>query len=366
MAAQKACRQFIRKSSLCGIQNVSDDSDPRNSSDGSSKDLRCSPPHTDMLPIHSSDSFAKRALEQLHTKDRSTWLPRVFNRDMWMHSRPHKAACSPDQQYGDLRGGVAFHASAANHLGNPPFSDAVTANHHALPFQEWQRQNIFAPSWALQLMNTPGSVLDPFDSVLKELRADIQNGTDPETLCGSHAYVGALHDEATFRRAPKLSQVSASMTRSMKPEEPRPTVTQYAIMFAIWSLWKWVLAPSPQTYHDLPACLRPTPWQYFSPHVHLFDFVYSPALRDELCRTQNAGGPWITELCKTLHCDWSGTIFEALSRNSQSGELDLNPRCKVCAHSFNFSCNSIRLTRIGVRCKIRQLVSWAIDQTTSA
>lgn len=88
-------------------------------------------------------------------------------------------------------------------------------------------------------MNVPcAGIDDPFDSVFAELSNDIASGITTEALCGPHAFIGALDDEETFKRAPKLSQVVASMVNNIKAGESGPDITKYAIMWLHWTLWR--------------------------------------------------------------------------------------------------------------------------------
>ena len=61
---------------------------------------------------------------------------------------------------------------------------------------------------------------DPFYEIMAELRNDIANGIAVEDLCGAHAYFAALDDEATFLRAPKLSQIVARTVISRNRPSP--------------------------------------------------------------------------------------------------------------------------------------------------
>lgn len=89
----------------------------------------------------------------------------------------------------------------------------------------------------------------------------------------------------------------------------------------------------------------------FAPHSHVFDILFSPSLREHLCQSQAPVGPWLTEVCKTLRYNWPGTLFEALCRDGQSGELDLNPLCKVC-HTLSLCLRSAAENGIpGARCE---------------
>jgi hypothetical protein len=125
---------------------------------------------------------------------------------------------------------------------------------------------------------------DPFEAVLVGLADDISVGMSVYHLCGPHAFVGALDDEATFHHAPKLSQVVARIVQSIKVDEGRSTFTQYAMMYWYWALVRWMLLPTKEAYRKIPAIARPTPSQLLVAHPRVFDFLVSPKLRDLMCQ----------------------------------------------------------------------------------
>lgn len=90
-----------------------------------------------------------------------------------------------------------------------------------------------------------------------------------------------------------------------------------------------MLAPSPSTYRDMPTLIRPTPYQLFAFHARVFDFVFSPTLRDYMCQIQDPDLGWLTEACITVLCEWPRATLDALCRNGSTGEIDLNDICKV-------------------------------------
>ena len=180
----------------------------------------------------------------------ASWSPAVFDRKVWKNFSSTRRRDKSDAADGVGRSHhsdvVALSANASNHFGNLPFSDAIWANHYPLEMQRSQAQNILLPVWAMRVLNTTCDwFADPFDGVFIELSTDIANGADAEILCGPHAFIAALDDKKAFHRAPKLSQVVASMVNSIKPDEPEPSITRYAMMWIHWSLWRWMLSPSP-------------------------------------------------------------------------------------------------------------------------
>ena len=303
----------------------------------------------DLLPVN---SLVDQVSSQVDQKDQqvtrqavdgsgASWIPLIFDRNVWMRDRwaQDSGPQSPEQDSqcsGPQSDFVAFSPALKNHFGNLPFSEAIWANNFPAETQQAQIENIFLPVWAMRTLNAPSRIADPFETVFAELRRDIEDGADTDALLGPHAFIGSLEDEETFNKAPKLSRVVASMVKSIKAGETFTTVTQYAMMWRHWILWKWMLQPSPETYRDLPALLRPTPYQLFVSHARMFDFIPSPSLRDYVCQTKNPDYRWLTEACISVACDWPRTKHEALSRDGITNELDLNTVCKVSGPSLSY------------------------------
>jgi hypothetical protein len=214
-------------------------------------------------------------------------------------------------------------------FGNLPFSSSIGANHYPLETQQTQHQNLVSPAWAMRPITGASAADDPFEAVLVGLAADLSAGMNVDHLCGPHAFVGALDDESTFNRAPKLSQVVARIVQSIKVDEGSSTFTQYAMMHWYWALVKWMLLPTKEAYRGIPALAKPTPSQLFVAHPRVFDFLVSPKLRDLMCQDQTTDVRWVTEGATTIHCDWDGALAATLCKDGMTRELDLNPICKV-------------------------------------
>lgn len=234
------------------------------------------------------------------------WLIKLFDRqyfrqifDVHRSSRSHILPSEPD---------------SPAHFGNMPFSSAISANHHPEPTQETQQHNYRVPIWARRVLNVTTLLADPFQDIINELQGDIAGGIAVEDLCGPHPYVGALDDEGTFYRAPKLSQIIARMVVSLKPAESNTTFTQYAMMYKYWAQWRWLLNPTMETYADMPEFVRPTASQFFVAHPPVFDFVIAPWLRDLLITNDDPDISWFTEAAITIRCNWQGSSQAALCR----------------------------------------------------
>lgn len=214
-------------------------------------------------------------------------------------------------------------------LGNLSFSSAIAANHHLPHIQQAQQENLSGPLWAKPILNGSTKNADPFEALLGEMRDDLACGVDIDDLCGTHAYIGALDDEDTFYRAPKLSQIVARIIGSIKSTDASTTFTQYAMMHWFWALWRWMLKPTMSTYREIPEFAKPTPSQLFVSHPSVFDFVFFPKLRAMVCLADTPNVRWMTEAAITIHCDWDEKLTSTLCRDGMTHEFDLNPICKV-------------------------------------
>jgi hypothetical protein len=258
------------------------------------------------------------------------WLMSSFDRSYWQRHRHDKskrnmAVLMRQADYGGDC--ITFARTWNHHFGNLDFTSAIDANNYSLAQQELQKGNFSAPKWAVRLMNYH-EVYDPLSQAIEDISQDCKNDSEAEAFCGPHAYVEALTREDVFNKAPKLSQHLARLIKGIKVDDPGPSGLQYALMVAWWSLIKWLLSPSKESYEDIPVFLRPGPWQYFVLHAHIVDFVMPVRHREYLCKTPDADMSWVTEGCRVIECDWPSdiTFFE---RDPRSGEIAMSAECKV-------------------------------------
>ena len=93
--------------------------------------------------------------------------------------------------------------------------------------------------------------------------------------------------------------------------------------------FRWILHASPQTYHDMPVLLRPTPPQLFVMHPRMLDFILSPGLRNYLLDTGKYTPALLADAVKHVVCNWSGTLEEATSGGQGTGDIHLSARFKA-------------------------------------
>ncbi|KAF2722165.1 hypothetical protein K431DRAFT_302773 [Polychaeton citri CBS 116435] len=265
-------------------------------------------------------------------------LEEAFARELWMDDKSAQSASE------HTMASWSRHCMPNNVMSIAPLHDChfdnaslpCTAGLTGQPTsrQDRHKGDFHLPVWAIQTMNCLRSltVADPFETVITELKKKIGEGADGEDLCGPHAYIAALYDEATFMRAPQLSKMVVSIVNSIRSEDSSPAavVTTYATMWLYWALFRWMLIPSSQTYCDVPVLFRPTPWQVFAPHMRIYDFIIWPSLREHICQQpSDADMRWFTEACMAVKCDWPWGVSRALCLDPSTNEVDLSIFCKT-------------------------------------
>lgn len=254
----------------------------------------------------------------------SSWLPIAFDRNIWKETAMTGKVAS--QGYQDhisvARLGVD---DDSRQLSAEASSDASSEQRTAFSSHT---SHVNVPMWALRSLTDPSLFDEPFEALYQSLRAEIDHGATAEALCGKHVYVAALYDEKAYRSAPKLSQVAATVVKSLKLETLPPSLTVMGMMWLYWTLLRWALIPSRRTYDGLPEIVRPTPSQLLVRHPFVLDFVFSPEMREHLCAAGNFELSWITPAFGAMVCELPGTLAEAVETNPVTGHLDLAEEIK--------------------------------------
>jgi hypothetical protein len=267
-----------------------------------------------------------------------SWLKSSFDLSYWMRDRHDRQGQKVAASVGKAEY-ITFAKSWNRHFGNLDLANAIEANNYSRAQQDLQKGNLSAPIWAMRLMNYH-DMSDPFSQAIANIYQECEAAGDIEVFCGPHAYIEAVADEAAYNIAPKLSQHLARLIKGIRPDDPRPSGLHYALLTAFWALLNWSLRPSKTSYDEIPAYLRPSPWQYFVVHSHIVDFTTSLLQREYLCRTSDADMSWVVEGSRTVECDFPQNIpwFE---RDSKSGHIVLSAECKV---SVTLTCSSGLMT----------------------
>lgn len=237
----------------------------------------------------------------------------------------------PSRAYG---AGTLSHSLHGSRFRNLPFSSAIKCNGYPESIQQMQERNFSVPTWAMEPLSANTDTHDPFHALFADLLSYVTRGIHIDALCGTHAYVGALDDEAAFSRAPLLSQTIARIVHGIRGGERETTFTHYALMHWYWALWRWMLYPQLATYLDIPDHARPTPYQLFVPHPRVFDLLAQPNLRDMMCQQSNPDVRWLSEGAATIRCDWPTMTSEVIAIDRITGELAFSPAAAVCQSCF--------------------------------
>lgn len=224
-----------------------------------------------------------------------------------------------------------------NFFGNPGLSGIERTDHLPLGNQN-AHDNLTIPTWAMMTMNSrpdPGSLHDAFESILKEAAEMIRSGTPPDLVIEKHPNIAALFNESEYNNSGILSKWAAGMVHSV--QHRNIDFTCMASMYVFWYLMRWMIYPSPETYDCIPEWLRPTPNQLFMPHIKILDFVIWPAFRELAVQipAMQERMEWLMDMSNTVRCDWSFSTKEALSRNEETGHVDLCPMAKGCVRDMS-------------------------------
>lgn len=259
---------------------------------------------------------------------RTTHVPAYFDRNLWICSDRTPRPWTADMENWQC-GSLAAAPCLETRFGNLSFCDAILANHQPVSVQSIQQQNLSVPYWATRTLNDPFDSFDPYEIAIIELTRDIRGGHDITAICGPHAYVAALNDPQVFARAPKLSQLTAMIIQGVKCGEVHNTLTPHALMWLHWTLLKWMLMPTQESFFAIPGLIRPLPSQLFKLHSRVLDFVFPVGLRKHVVQQATDDLRWITEGCATITCEWPFALEEAFFQNNVTGEQDLSAVCKV-------------------------------------
>ncbi|XP_014554700.1 hypothetical protein COCVIDRAFT_104348 [Bipolaris victoriae FI3] len=208
---------------------------------------------------------------------------------------------------------------------NTPFPTSAESSQYSKS-QDTHTRNLFLPTWAMLPINTvpdPGSLKRTVPSVLHEATNLIDNGHPVEEVIEKHPNIAALFDEEVYKKSGILSKWAVGMVHGMFLKGN--TFTCFGFMYLFWSLMRWMISPSPETYNAMPEWLRPTPNQLFMPHINIVDFVVWPAFRELAVQmpAMQERMEWLMDMSLNIQCDWSFATPEALHKNEETGRVDL-------------------------------------------
>ncbi|KAL6154243.1 hypothetical protein ACJBU6_07518 [Exserohilum turcicum] len=227
-------------------------------------------------------------------------------------------------------------------FGKMAYSSTAEANQYSSETQNAQTNNLFVPTWAMLPINTvpdPGSLKRTVPSILQEAASMIGTGQPMQDVIEKHPNIAALFDEDVFNKSGILSKWAVGMVHGVFLKGN--TFTCFGSMYLFWSLMRWMISPSPETYNAIPDWFRPTPNQLFMPHINIVDFIVWPAFRELAVQipAMQERMEWLMDMSTSIQCDWSYTASEALCKNEETGQVDL--------------CNEAREV-------VRDLTSWSV------
>ncbi|KAG5781944.1 hypothetical protein H9Q69_002876 [Fusarium xylarioides] len=117
--------------------------------------------------------------------------------------------------------------------------------------------------------------------------------------------------------------------------------TCFASMNVFWSMMRWMIDPSPETYAAMPEWIRPTANQLFTPHISMADFVLWPAFRDLVVQFPQLQErmAWLADMSMYIRCEWPYALEDALKPDPINGTVDLVDLAKE--HVWNLGCWSV-------------------------
>ncbi|KAL1801189.1 hypothetical protein ACET3X_001531 [Alternaria dauci] len=213
-----------------------------------------------------------------------------------------------------------------NLFGNMPFSSSIRSNYYPGDIQDTQISNLFLPTWAMLPVNTvsdPGSLKRAVPSILQQATNLVNMGVSMEQIIELHPNIAALWDKEVYNHSGILSKWAVGMTHGVYMKGN--TFSCLGYMYLFWSLMRWMISPSPETYNAIPEWLRPTPNQLFMPHITIVDFIVWPAFRELVVQipAMQERMEWMMDMSLNLQCDWSFPIGEALCTSEETGHVDL-------------------------------------------
>lgn len=185
--------------------------------------------------------------------------------------------------------------------------------------------NASIPVWALLPKHNLGenAVNTVRLDFLAERRKMLAQGAPPETIVGRAFDCRALFDEQAFATAGDLNQFAVRLAVSGCDFG----MLQIVIAFIGWSITRWMIYPTPETYEAMPLWLRPIPDQILIAHNICNDYLYSPDLREAVIRipSMQSSSDWVRELPTFLDCNWPHSIEAGLVQDRETGCLSLSP-----------------------------------------
>ena len=211
-------------------------------------------------------------------------------------------------------------------FGNLPISNAIMANNYPPHIQAQQLAYFQLPVHLSQSLitieNSPlaRAYTDYFDAA----RQRLANGMPSEEVLGPE-----FTDVELFFRERRPSDFHTASTWASELSKSFTGVTsipvQLAGIYLLRGLMRWTIAPSQQTYADMPLMIRPTPSQRLVPHSGQVDLCALSPVRDALI---NKMRDFVTMMIDSnVTCNWPHLLSDCIESDRGTGHRRLT-------HSF--------------------------------
>ncbi|PNY23573.1 Uncharacterized protein TCAP_06491, partial [Tolypocladium capitatum] len=188
------------------------------------------------------------------------------------------------------------------------------------------------PRYAVPVRNCAPTC--PLDSLLLdflgERRQRAADGLPVHEVVGPrYPSVSSLLNPANSVYSHPLSKVFTDILATFPDIATLPE--RVAVLYVMFLVMRWQVAPTRDNYDRLPAWMRPSPAQLLSPHPAWIDHLPFPAMRDALVRLYNPDeylfDNFFIPFTTTLRLGWPYEDTDTLLvvRPDADGEIVINP-----------------------------------------
>ncbi|KAH7133378.1 hypothetical protein B0J13DRAFT_100451 [Dactylonectria estremocensis] len=172
----------------------------------------------------------------------------------------------------------------------------------------------------------------PLDSLLldflSERRQRAADGLSAHEVVGPrYPSVSSLLNPAQSAFSHPLSKVFTDILSTFPDISNLPE--RVAVLYIMFLLMRWQIAPTQDNYERLPEWIAPTPEQLTTPHPAWVDHIPFPPMRDRLCRDYTpvlyAFENFFIPFTTTLSLSWPYEDTDTLLQNPDGDELMINP-----------------------------------------
>ncbi|KUJ08570.1 uncharacterized protein LY89DRAFT_741924 [Mollisia scopiformis] len=173
----------------------------------------------------------------------------------------------------------------------------------------------------------------PLDSLLldflhKKQQEALDGASTPHLVGPAYPSVSSLLNPARAATSHPLSKVFTDILATFPDLSTLPE--KVAVLYIMFLIMRWQIAPSQETYDRLPDWATPRPSQLFTPHPAWIDHLPFPKMRDRLVANYNPRDylfdNFFIPFTTTLSVNWPYEPTDALlSSGAEGEELVINP-----------------------------------------